>query len=252
MRSLWRQTIFSRARLCRDAGSDNVQVVFVGRPDDSGGSGGLQPVRSHYITLSWGAWHVAQAGRGGTTGGHEGPTYGREGRGEVMGTVSFSGNPPRRPSSSMPTNEQTTYTSSAIGVSNKFTSYAQTNIISIDRDHLELALKDELKKYEARMNTHTLFSVSFSLILAGFGTSGVKLTFWGQDFTVSTLFFAFGIASLVWAIKVGFAQWRTGLKYDFVASVFQLIEQKYAISATSGQIAAMRDIAFAALRSHRR
>ena len=68
-----------------------------------------------------------------------------------MGTVSFSGNPPRRPFSSMPTNEQTTYTSSAIGVSNKFTSYAQTNIISIDRDHLELILTKELALQKGKM-----------------------------------------------------------------------------------------------------
>lgn len=51
----------------------------------------------------------------------------------------------------MPTNEQTTYTSSAIGVSNKFTSYAQTNIISIDRDHLELILTKELALQKGKM-----------------------------------------------------------------------------------------------------
>lgn len=169
-----------------------------------------------------------------------------------MGTVNVFGNPSSRPASPTTASEQTTYTSSAIGVSNKFTSYAQSNIISIDRDHLELALKDELKKYDARTKARSHLSVSFSLFLAGFGTLDVRVAFWRQDFTISTLFFAFAIAFLCWAIKVGFAQWRESLKYDFVASVFQTIEQKYAVSATSGQIAAMRNIALAALRPLRR
>lgn len=170
-----------------------------------------------------------------------------------MGAGNVFGNLPPRSASTTPSSEQSTYTTSSIGVSNKFTSYAQTNIISIDRDHLELALKDELKKHEARAKARSYFSVSFSLLLAGFGTLDVRLSFWRQDFTISTLFFAFAIAFSCWAVKVGFMQWwKDGFKYDFVASVFQTIEQKYAVSATSGQIAAMRNLALAALRPLRR
>ncbi len=143
-----------------------------------------------------------------------------------MGTVSFSGNPPRRPSSSMPTNEQTTYTSSAIGVSNKFTSYAQTNIISIDRDHLELILTKELALQKGKMWWRGLFPTSLSFGFSAISTRGVKDPF-GFGLDIAPLFALLASITFVAAVFLMLWFWRTIWGYDFVKSVFEAIKEKY-------------------------
>lgn len=114
----------------------------------------------------------------------------------------------------------------SVGVSNSVTSYAQTNIISIDRDHLELILKDELAQQRGKMWWRSLFSIGFTLALSAVSTRGVKDPF-GLDLSIAPLFALAATIVSGAAIVVLFYFLRTLWGYDFVKAVFRKIKEKY-------------------------
>ena len=114
----------------------------------------------------------------------------------------------------------------SVGMSNTVTSYAQTNIISIDRDHLELILKDELTLQKGKMWWQGLFSTSLSFGFSAISTRGVKDPF-GLGLDIAPLFGLLAVITFGVAVVLLIRFWRTSWGYDFVKSVFESIKEKY-------------------------
>ncbi len=149
-----------------------------------------------------------------------------------MGSGSVFGLSPQRSDGSRPSSEQSTYTPIKGKVKNNFVNYANSRIISIPEDSLKLVLTDVLKKHDAWVKVLASLSWTLSLALSGFGTLNIRLTFWMQDFTLSTVFFVLSICSLYWVLKSLIVFCRKGFttNFDFAEAVFQTIEQKYGTS----------------------
>lgn len=122
--------------------------------------------------------------------------------------------------------DKTASTQFALDVSNTLTNCAHSKTLAIPEDSLKLVLKEELEKYDARLRAEKLFSLALSFLLAGFSTLGVKVSFWKQEFTVSTIFFLATLCFIGWALRVTFSCRKEFFSYNFVEAVFQRIRQR--------------------------
>ncbi len=141
-----------------------------------------------------------------------------------MGTVNILGNPPSRPASPTTPSERSTYSTLEVGVKHNFINYANSDVLMITRERLEVILRKELEKHNTRWNCGVFMSWCAPCFFAGLSTQEKIVTICGMTFPLAVAFYLASFAFLGLTAWRLIRRWKTVWKHDFVSEVFASIE----------------------------